>query len=86
MCINHGLVQRYTILSGPLPFSLQIYKKYKEELYGLLVSLTSGEALGILKSMEDLEWAKQGGVLGVAMFVKNFDIRTKHILTSTKLT
>eukprot|EP00973_Karenia_brevis_P085122 11815032-Karenia_brevis.AAC.1 len=30
-----------------------IYNKYKSELYGVLVSLTSGEPLGIMRGLQD---------------------------------
>ena len=39
---------------------LRIYSKFKEELFGLLVSLTSGEAKGILKGMSDARKDQDG--------------------------
>ena len=37
-----------------------IHRKYSSELYGLLVSLTSGEAKGILKGMLDSKMPSDG--------------------------
>eukprot|EP00973_Karenia_brevis_P095367 12427003-Karenia_brevis.AAC.1 len=37
-----------------------IYEKYKSELYGVLVSLTSGEPLGIMIGLQDTEYPSDG--------------------------
>ena len=36
------------------------YRKYKGELYGLLVSLTTGEAKGLLNSVVDMGGEQEG--------------------------
>eukprot|EP00973_Karenia_brevis_P067146 9337637-Karenia_brevis.AAC.1 len=36
------------------------YTKFKTELYGVLVSLTSGEPLGILKGLQDKDFPSDG--------------------------
>eukprot|EP00973_Karenia_brevis_P083297 11551180-Karenia_brevis.AAC.1 len=38
----------------------EIYDKYKSELYGGLVSLTSGEPLGIMRGLQDKEFPSDG--------------------------
>eukprot|EP00973_Karenia_brevis_P095618 12428219-Karenia_brevis.AAC.1 len=37
-----------------------IYSKYKTEMYGVLVSLTSGEPLGILRGLQDTSFQSDG--------------------------
>eukprot|EP00973_Karenia_brevis_P002735 373138-Karenia_brevis.AAC.1 len=34
----------------------ETYAKYKDELYGVLVSLTSGQPLGIMRGLQDKEF------------------------------
>eukprot|EP00973_Karenia_brevis_P029862 4118343-Karenia_brevis.AAC.1 len=38
----------------------EIYSKYKSELYGVLVPLTSGEPLGIMRGLQDTDFPSDG--------------------------
>lgn len=51
-----------------------LYKKYSHELYCILISLTSGEAKSILKSMADGSMGLDG-YKGVLLFHNRFDVK-----------
>ena len=59
----------------------EVYRKYNADLFGLLVSLTAGEAKGILKSM--LDSGKSDGFLAVVTLHKRYDaVTTGNLLQS----
>ena len=63
---------------------MEVYEKYKSELYGLLVSLTSGEAKGLLKNMVDMG-GEQDGFRGLRVLQKRFDSVTTASLLQAYL-
>ena len=58
---------------------LGIYTKFASELYGLLVSLTSGEAKSILKGMVDAGGGMDG-FKGIMVLSSRFDTKTSASL------
>ena len=62
---------------------VNIHKKYCGELYGVLVSLTSGEAKGILKGM--LDSGESDGFKALAILHKRFDAITTGSLLQAYL-
>ena len=63
---------------------LRIYSKFKEELFGLLVSLTSGEAKGILKGMSDAR-KDQDGFRALRILQRRYDSVTTASLLQAYL-
>ena len=52
----------------------EIYEEFNQELYGLLVSLTEGEPLGLIKWLVERDDAD--GYKAILMMVKRFDPKT----------
>eukprot|EP00973_Karenia_brevis_P046720 6483031-Karenia_brevis.AAC.1 len=52
-----------------------IYDKYKTELYGVLVSLTSGEPLNMLRGLQDTRY-QYDGFKAPAVLSQRFDVKT----------
>ena len=61
-----------------------LYDRYSSELYGLLVSLTSGEAKGILKGMLDSKWPTDG-FKALVVLRRRFDALTGGSILQTFL-
>ena len=62
----------------------EIYEKYSHELYGILCSLTGGEAKTVLKGIVD-SGSGQDGFKGLLVMNRRFDTRTSASLLQTYL-
>eukprot|EP00973_Karenia_brevis_P076663 10648799-Karenia_brevis.AAC.1 len=61
-----------------------VCQKYKTELYGTLVSLTSGEPLGILRGLQDTDFQFDSYKALVALS-QRFDVKTNSSMLSSSL-
>eukprot|EP00973_Karenia_brevis_P055392 7701698-Karenia_brevis.AAC.1 len=61
-----------------------VYSKYKAELYGVLVPLTTEERLRIMRGLQDTKF-KYDGYMGIVALRQRYDVRASSSMLSSFL-